>query len=142
MTRAFELGSEVDAAKFKAVHRDHQKGIYIPGGEDTAVSIRFRPAKDIDEDEWGYSDHWIEVGRSLDYTGQGAAPQDQTWNRFNLGLRNALDRHSPVHVFEVLPVKPRMFRYWGQMVVTKWYENLVPEHGRIQLRFVMEQEAD
>ena len=77
---------------------------------DTAVSIRFTPGQN---EEWGYADHWIEVGRSLDYTGQGAAPAHQTWNRFNMGLLNAIEAKSPVETFEVLEGSPRSFRYWG-----------------------------
>src|SRR6266545_7929020 len=112
-----EPGSIVGTARFRTIHRDFYKGIYVPAGEDTAVSIRFRPTENP---EWGYADRWILVGRSLDYTGQGGPPQHQTWNRFNTGLRNACRGQSPVHVFEVLAGgSPRTYRYWGQWVVTR-----------------------
>jgi hypothetical protein len=138
MVHAFELRKVVDLAEFRTVHRDYQKGIYVPAGANTAESIRFRPEVN---DEWGYSDHWLIVGRSLDYTGQGAAPAHQTWNRWNQGLRNAHELSSPVHVFEVLSSSPRTFRYWGQMLVTRWYEKSVPSQSRSQLRFVIERLA-
>jgi len=132
---AMPIGQVVELAQLRTVHRDYQKGIYVPAGTDTAVSIRFKPEAN---DDWGYSDRWLKVGQSLDYTGQGAAPRHQTWNRWNQGLRKAHDANSPVHVFEVLPSSPRTFRYWGQMLVTRWYEQSVPEQGRNQLRFVIE----
>ena len=135
MANTFELRQVVDLAEFRTVHRDYQKGIYVPAGGDTAASIRFRPEEN---DEWGYSDRWLEEGQSLDYTGQGAPPAHQTWNRWNQGLRNAHDAGGPVHVFEVLASSPRTFRYWGQMRVTRWYEKSVPTQGRNQLRFVLE----
>jgi hypothetical protein len=135
MGDAFEVRQVVGVTEFRTVHRDYQKGIYVPAGEDTALSIRFRPEEN---DDWGYSDHWLDVGRSLDYTGQGAPPAHQTWNRWNQGLRNAHESKAPVHVFEVLPRSPRAFRYWGQMLVTRWYEKSVLQQGRNQLRFVLE----
>ena len=30
----------------------------------------------------------------------------------------------------------RSFRYWREMLVTRWYEKSVPQHGRNQPRFV------
>jgi hypothetical protein len=134
MENPFELGQIVDGSEFRTVHRDYQKGIYVPAGTDIAVSIRFKP---VANDEWGYSDRWLEVGRRLDYTGQGAPPAHQSWNRFNQGLLNAHESRSPVHVFEVTQA-PRGFRYWGLMVVTRWYEHFVTQQGRNQLRFVFE----
>lgn len=135
MDGAFDIRQVVDQAEFRTVHRDYQKGIYVPAGTDTAVSIRFKPEENED---WGYSDHWIEVGRSLDYTGQGAPPEHQTWNRFNQGLLNAMEASSTVHAFEVLEGRPRSFRYWGLMSVARWYGHNVTSQGRIQLRFVLE----
>jgi hypothetical protein len=43
MTNAFELRQVVDLTEFRTVHRDYQKGIYVPAGADMAESIRFRP---------------------------------------------------------------------------------------------------
>jgi hypothetical protein len=103
-------------------------------GEDVAISIRFRPEPN---EEWGYSDRWIEEGRVLDYTGQGAPPAHQSWNRFNLGLRNAQRAGSPVHVFEVLNAEPRTYRYWGRMQVQRSYEQPVASQNRNVLRFVL-----
>ena len=135
MDNAFEIGRVVTPEEFRTVHRDYQKGIYVPAGSDTAASIRF---KSEENDQWGYTDRWLEVGRRLDYTGQGAAPAHQGWNRFNEGLRKAHEAGSPVHVFEVLPLEPRAYRYCGQMVVSRWYEHFVAEQGRTQLRFILE----
>jgi hypothetical protein len=135
MKLAFNVGQVVDLLGLRTVHHDYQKGIYVPAGTDTAISIRFHPAEN---EAWGYSDHWVEVGRALDYTGQGAPPADQTWNRFNQGLRNALEAPSPVHVFEGLDRSPREFRYWGLMLVARWYEQFVEQQGRNQLRFVLQ----
>ena len=126
----------MDATAFRSIHRDFYKGIYVPAGTDVAVSIRFRPEFN---EEWGYSDHWLEVGHGLDYTGQGGPPADQSWNRFNMGLRRALETDSRVHVFEELRgSSPRLYRHWGQWSVTRTYDQFVESQRRRVLRFVIE----
>ena len=131
-----QAGKVVGQAKFRSVHKDFYKGVYVPRGTDVAVSIRCTPEEGNDR---GYSDHWIELGKSLDYTGQGGPPDDQTWNRWNQGLRNAAERRSPVHVFE--PLKggsPKTYRYWGWFRVSRWYEVSDEAQQRRILRFVIE----
>ncbi len=130
-----EPGQLVGTTKFRTVHKDFYKGIYVPSGSDIAVSIRFRPHENED---WGYHDAWISRGHSLDYTGQGGPPGDQQWNRWNLGLLRAHETRSPVHVFEVLPEIPRRYRFWGMWYVTRWYESLDPSQQRRMFRFVVE----
>jgi SAD/SRA domain len=128
-------GEIASVAEFRSIHRDFQKGIYVPSGSDIAVSIRFRPRRD---EEWGYADRWLAEGRSLDYTGQGGPPASQSWNRFNLGLKLASESRSPIHVFEELSGSPRTYRYWGEWLITRWYEHFDPGQNRTLLRFVME----
>jgi hypothetical protein len=130
-----ERGEIVDVSTFKSIHQDFFKGIYVPAGTTTAVSIRFKPSPNP---EWGYADRWLEVGLRLDYTGQGGPPGHQGWNRYNEGLRNALEAQSPVKVFEVRPTSPKTYKYWGEMLVTRWYEQFVPEQQRTVIRFVLE----
>jgi SAD/SRA domain-containing protein len=128
-------GSIIGAKELRDIHRDFYKGIYVPAGEDVAYSIRFRPRRNED---YGYSDRWVEPGRVLDYTGQGPPPGDQTWNRFNLGLRNAHDRGTGVHVFEELGGSPRSYKYWGCWKVTLVSEVRNEIQGRRLLRFQLE----
>jgi hypothetical protein len=130
-----EPGKVVGIARFRSIHRDFYKGVYVPAGDDVAASIRFRPQQDPD---WGYADHWIEEGRTLAYTGQGGPPQDQGWNRWNMGLRNACDRRTPVHVFEPLRGTPKTYKYWGQFVIARWTEQYDESQQRVILRFVLE----
>ena len=128
-------GEIASVDEFRSIHRDFYKGIYVPAGTDIAASIRFRPRGN---EEWGYADHWLVEGRSLDYTGQGGPPADQTWNRFNLGLKLASNSGSPIHVFEELSTSPQTYRYWGEWIVSRWYEHFDPRQGRTLLRFVVE----
>jgi hypothetical protein len=128
-------GSVVSTGEFRSLHRDFYKGIYVPAGGLLATSIRFRPASN---EEWGYADHWLEEGRSLDYTGQGAPPASQSWNRFNMGLRLTSESGGRVHVFEELLGSPRTYRYWGEWAVTRWYEHFDSSQKRSLLRFVVE----
>jgi hypothetical protein len=118
--------------EFRTLHRDFQKGIYVPAGEDVAVSIRFRIADNAD---YGYADRWIEEGVELDYTGQGAPPRDQSWNRFNLGLLNAEERGAGVHVFEELATRPKTFWHHGSWRVVRHYVFRNQLQQRTILRF-------
>jgi hypothetical protein len=129
-------GSIVGTARFRSIHRDFYKGIYVPKGQETAVSIRFRPNDNLGR---GYADRWVSLGRVLDYTGQGGPPENQSWNRFNSGLRTACEEHSPVHVFEELRGgSPKTYRYWGQALVVRWYEQFDETQDRTMIRFVLE----
>jgi hypothetical protein len=134
---AFHPGQVVDAAEFRRVHRDYQKGIYVPAGDATAASIRSLPNAD-----YGYADRWIVEGESLDYTGQGSPPGDQDWNRFNSGLREAEASGSRVHVFEELEGSPKMFRYQGAWRVMRHYEFMDEHQHRKLLRFILEARRD
>jgi hypothetical protein len=130
-----KAGRVVTVEDFRALHHDFYKGIYVPAGSDVAVSIRFRPRPN---DEWGYTDQWIEEGKCLVYTGQGGPPGHQTWNRFNLGLRHAAETNSLVYVFEELTGSPRTYRYWGEWAVVNWYEQFDPSQNRSLIRFVIQ----
>ena len=130
----FKPGSVLLAHEFRSIHRDFYKGIYVPAGLDTARSIRFRP---ILNDEYGYSDRWVTEGAELDYTGQGPPPNSQTWNRWNLGLRNAQERGIGVDVFEVLAGSPRAYLYHGLWRVTRHYEVFNAVQNRSLLRFII-----
>jgi hypothetical protein len=129
-------GDLIPHKEMRDIHKDFYKGIYVPAGSDTAFSIRFRPTENAD---WGYEDRWIQLGSALDYTGQGAPPQDQTWNRFNLGLRRASEKGSCVQVFQdegaVDGVKH--YRYWGCWVVREWKETFVESQQRVVIRFIL-----
>jgi DNA helicase IV len=127
---------DISGEEFRSVHRDFYKGIFVPAGDDVAVSIRFRPSPN---EEYGYGDRWIRYGEELDYTGQGAPPNDQTFegNRWNTGMLNAELRRSPVRVFEELDGSPRKYRDWGPFLVVRHYEEFDPAQGRKVLRFVL-----
>jgi hypothetical protein len=131
-----EPGNVVGTARFRSIHRDFYKGIYVPAKSGVAVSIRFRPRENAG---YGYTDFWREYGRILDYTGQGPPPADQDWNRFNAGLRNAAENTQSVHTFEELEGgSPRTYKYWGQWAVASWYEALDAVNHRKVIRFIIE----
>jgi hypothetical protein len=127
-------GDVIGVDELKVHHRDFYKGIYVPAGDDVAASIRFRPHPN---EEYGYADRWIEEGVSLDYTGQGPPPQNQSWNRFNLGLLNAERSGSRVQVFEEQGGNPRTYRYHGAWRVERHYEFFNEAQQRQILRFVL-----
>lgn len=110
------------------VHRQHH-GINSKGG--VATSILFETHHDAP-----YPDRWLVAGRVLDYVGHGSEPANQTWDKYNLPLRKALEQRRKVHVFEKTASSPSRYRYHGHWLVLEANEVWTPE-GRKLLRFIL-----
>ncbi len=130
-----ELGSLVTYREVSKLHPQHQ-GIYTSKG--VAVSILFSL-----RGKSPYPDKWVKEGAVLDYTGQGRSDQgDQAWDRYNLGMRRAMEEGRPVHVFEKLGGKPVMYKYHGEWVIIGLHEKIVDATGQKVFRFLLSAEPE
>ncbi len=128
----FAPGSRVNYAEFSTIHPHHQ-GIATRNG--VAFSIACDPGA-----AGPYSDRWLRRGEMLDYCGQGKGA-DQTWNRYNLALRIAMEEGRPVHVFEDLEQRPATYLYHGAWRVLSYHQAADPTTGFRQFRFVLSSEG-
>lgn len=125
-------GSRVSYAEFSRIHPHHQ-GIATSDG--VAFSIACDPGAG-----GPYSDRWLREGAVLDYCGQGRGA-DQTWNRYNVALRIAMEEGRPVHVFEDLEQRPATYLYHGAWRVLSYHEAEDPATGHRQFRFILSSEG-
>ncbi|MHA1949152.1 MAG: HNH endonuclease [Candidatus Thorarchaeota archaeon] len=120
-------GTVVDYAALSTVHPQHQ-GIYTRDG--IAQSVIF----DL-SDSSKYPDRWIVHNEVLEFVGQGRPETgDQAWNRYNMGMRKAMNHGRRVHVFERLGGRPARYMYYGRWYVTSIGESLLKKtHQRVFL---------
>lgn len=133
-------GSLVDFETFRKHHPNYMVGIYVPssrGGQpQAATSIRFEIGSNSP-----YPDEWIVEEESLSYTGQGKVSDgDQTWNRYNLGMRIACEDRTPVKVFE--KQTGGQYYFFGEWYVTDYGFRVVRKSGQKVLRFTVSRNLD
>jgi hypothetical protein len=124
-------GSYVSYHELSRVHPHHQ-GIATRDG--VAFSIVCDPSG-----AGPYSDRWLRRGAILDYCGQGRG-RDQEWNRYNAGMRVAMEEGRTVHVFEDLEETPARYMYHGQWSILSYHEAADPATGLRQFRFILSAE--